>query len=64
MERCRKLDKLLLEITNEQEGDETISKEKERKLVYKETMEELREAAKEYLERRVKDQPCGEPGGK
>ena len=56
-EQCRKLDKLLLEIANDQEGDEALSKEEESQLDYEEKMEELREAAKEYLERRMMDPP-------
>ena len=40
-EQCRKFDKLLLEIANDQEGDEAISKEEERQLEYEEKMEEL-----------------------
>ena len=56
-EQCRKLDKLLLEIANDQKGDEAINKEEEGQLEYEEKMEELREAAKEYLERRMMDPP-------
>ena len=40
-EQCRQLDKLLLEIANDQEGDEAISKEEESQLEYEEKMEEL-----------------------
>ena len=57
--QCRKPDKLLLEILSEQEGDETITtnKEEETQYEYEEKMGELREAAEEYLKKRMMDPP-------
>ena len=56
-EQCRKIDKLLLEILSEREGDEALSKEEETQYEFEEKMDELREAAEKYLKKRMMDPP-------
>ena len=56
-QQCRKIDKLLLEILNEEDNEEAGSKKEDVQLEYEERMEELREAISEYLAKRVMEPP-------
>ena len=54
-EKCRKLDKLILEMMGESEGDEAeniLEKEKDSQYVYETKVEELLDASEKYLENR------------
>ena len=59
-EKCRKLDKLILEMMGESEGDEAeniLEKEKDSQYVYETKVEELLEASEKYLDRRRIEPP-------
>ena len=56
-EQCRKLDQLVLGMISEQEGEEAEKKEEDVQYEYEVKMEELREASKIYLEKRIMEPP-------
>ena len=56
-EQCRKLDQLVLNMISEQEGEEAEKKEEDVQYEYEVKMEELREASKIYLEKRIMEPP-------
>ena len=60
-EQCRNIDRLLLEIMEQQEEEEAASKEEYAQLDYQEKIYELREAYEKYLEKR-KTEPSSVAG--
>ena len=56
-EQCRKIDRLLLEIMDEQEEEEAACKEEEIQIDYEGKIEELRKASNEYLKKRRTEPP-------
>ena len=56
-EQRRKLDQLVLDMLSEHEGEEAEKKEEDVQYEYEVKMEELREASKIYLEKRIMEPP-------